>query len=66
MIENIEIYDILGRKAPLTPPEGGKQLPYGQKLPSFGGAGFTIDISHLANGLYFLKAGGKMVKFVKE
>jgi len=26
----------------------------------------TIDISHLANGLYFLKVGGKMVKIVKE
>jgi len=26
----------------------------------------TIDISHLANGLYFLKVNGKMVKVVKE
>jgi len=26
----------------------------------------TIDISHLANGLYFLKVDGKMVKIVKE
>ena len=26
----------------------------------------TIDISHLANGLYFLKVGGKMVKIIKE
>jgi len=26
----------------------------------------TIDISHLANGLYFLKVGGKVVKIVKE
>ena len=26
----------------------------------------SIDISHLANGLYFLKVGNKMVKIVKE
>jgi len=26
----------------------------------------TIDISHLANGLYFLKVGGKMFKIMKE
>ena len=65
---NIEIYDIYGRIAPLNPPEGGKQLPCGQKHPSFGGdgGGITIDISHLANGIYFLKIGNKRVKFVKE
>jgi len=46
---NVEIYDIYGRIAPLNPPEGGK-------LPSFGGdGGGTIDISHLANGIYFVK-----------
>ena len=35
----------------------------------FGGAGgglITIDISHLASGLYFLKIGNKTVKVVKE
>jgi len=26
----------------------------------------TIDISHLANGLYFLKVGNKKVKIIKE
>ena len=26
----------------------------------------TIDVSHLASGMYFLKAGNKVVKFVKE
>jgi len=26
----------------------------------------TIDISHLANGLYFLKVDGKVFKVVKE
>ena len=44
-VTNIEIYDIIGKKA-----EGGK-------LPSFGGVGggFSIDISHLSNGMYYLK-----------
>ena len=45
-----EIYDILGRKAPLNPPEGGKQLPYGQNPPSFGGAG-----GGLPAGIYIIK-----------
>jgi len=57
---DIEIYDVVGRKAPLSPPEGGK-------LPSFGGAGGgVIDISHLANGLYFLKIGNTTVKVIKN
>jgi len=60
----VQIYNIAGQSvmiAPLNPPKGGK-------LPSFGGVGggITIDISHLANGLYFLKIGKKTVKIVKE
>jgi len=48
--------------APLSPPEGGKQLP------SFGGAGggLIIDVSALASGMYFLKIDNKVIKFVKE
>jgi len=42
-------------KAPLNPPFGG-----------VGGGSITINISHLSNGLYFLKIGNKTVKFVKE
>ena len=67
-IDNIEIYDIYGRKAPLTPPEGGKQLPEGQKLPSFGGGGggsITIDVSHLQSGIYFLKTNNFIKKIIK-
>ena len=67
-VNEIEIYDIYGRKAPLNPPEGGKQLPYGQKLPSFGGTGggaITIDISHLSAGVYFLKIKEKVIKIIK-
>jgi hypothetical protein len=65
---NIEIYNVMGQKLfyPFNSPEG-------RKLPSFGGAGggeIVIDVSHLANGMYFLKiqTGSGMVvkKFVKE
>ena len=47
-IENVEIYDVMGRKAPLNPPEGGR-------LPSFGGVGGGFDISHLPSGIYFIR-----------
>ena len=72
-VEKIEIFDIYGRKAPLNPPKGGKQLPCGQKPPSFGGDGggsIVIDISHLSNGMYFIKIqtneGVIIRKIVKE
>jgi hypothetical protein len=43
---------------------------YGKQFPSFGGAG-VVDISHLANGMYFIKittedGRQQMKKFVKE
>ena len=47
-IENVEIFDVMGRKAPLNPPEGGR-------LPSFGGVGGGFDISHLPSGIYFVR-----------
>jgi len=60
----IEIYSVAGQllqSAPFNSPEGGK-------LPSFGGAGggLIIDVSHLANGMYFLKIENQVVKFVKQ
>ena len=61
----IEIYNVVGQKlqsAPFNSPEGGK-------LPSFGGAGggeMVIDISHFANGMYYLRIADKMVKIIKE
>jgi len=58
----VRVYDIYGREAPLNPPKGGK-------LPSegwVGGGSISIDVSHLANGLYFLKIGNKTVKIIKE
>ena len=47
---NIEIYDIYGRKIVNCP------------LSTVN----SIDVSHLANGLYFLKIGNKTVKIVKN
>jgi len=59
--ENVEIYDVMGRVAlsaetlrslmTLTSPETNET---------------TIDVSGLASGMYFLKIGNKVVKFVKE
>jgi len=47
-ITGIEVFDVMGRMVtPLNPPEGGR-------LPSFGGVGGG-NISHLPNGVYFLK-----------
>ena len=61
--EDIEIYDVLGQKvlAPLSPPEGGKSpLSFGE------GQGVRLDVSHLPAGVYFLRIGDKVMKFVKE
>ena len=59
----IEIYDVVGRLyTPLPPLKGGIS-------PFEGGRGMseiTIDISHLANGMYYLRIGEKVAKFVKE
>jgi len=64
----IEIYSVVGQKllsAPFNSPEWGKLL-------SFGGAvgGLIIDVSHLANGMYFIAIysdGQKIIrKFVKN
>ena len=68
--EDIEIYDVVGQKvlAPLTPLRGELEPSSNAgNFPLEGGLrGATIDISHLANGMYFLRVGGKTVKFVKE
>ena len=53
-VNEIEIYDIYGRKAPLNPPGGGE------------GGSIIIDISHLANGIYYLKAGNRIEKIIKN
>ena len=50
-VTSYEIFDVFGRKAPLSPPERGK-------FPSFGGVRggeITIDVSHLPSGMYFIR-----------
>jgi len=51
-IESVEIYNIVGQK--LQSKIVNLQSEIG------------IDVSHLANGMYYLRIGEKMVKFVKE
>ena len=72
----IEIYDVYGKL--LYTPQPSKNtppnLPKGEEqFPSFGGVrggavgGWgEVDISHLANGMYFLKVDGKVFKVMKE
>ena len=69
-IETIEIYDIVGQCVFTTPsfghPSKGGESSTSAQFPSFGGAGVVIDVSHLANGMYFLKVDNRVVRFVKE
>jgi len=58
-IKNVEIFDVVGRKLShfTIGSVSGAELHNSQ---------FMIDISHLANGLYFLKIDGKTFKVVKN
>jgi hypothetical protein len=57
--EAIEIYDVMGR---LVAPVQLIKSPL-----SFGeGQGERLNVSHLANGVYYLRMGSETVKFVKE
>jgi len=49
--ENVEIYDVVGQNVGAYP---------------CGRPEMTIDISHLASGMYFLKVGNKTARFMKE
>jgi hypothetical protein len=51
IMENVAVYDVVGRLVGAYP---------------CGRPEITIDVSHLAKGMYFLKIGNKMVKFLKE
>jgi hypothetical protein len=69
--EDIEIYNVVGQKAPFNSPEGGKYSPpwklsVAEVSEGLGEATITIDISHLPAGMYFLKIGNKTARFVKE
>jgi hypothetical protein len=72
----IEIYDIYGRNVftSPTPSKGGEQAANGAGInlhrvsspPKEGLEEVVIDISHLANGMYFLKIDNRMYKIVKQ
>jgi len=51
-IKNVEIYDVVGKKL--------------VSQFTFHDSHIEIDISHLANGLYFLKIDGKVFKVIKN
>jgi len=51
-IKNVEIYDVVGKKQQAECRKQNGEI--------------IMDISHLANGLYFLKVDGKVVKVMKE
>ena len=51
-VGNIEIYNVVGQKLQSTIVNLQSEI--------------VLDVSSLAKGMYFLKAGNKMVKFVKE
>ena len=58
-INNVEIFDISGRF--LTPNPSPKW-----RGESDGLGEVVIDISHLPDGVYFLKIGNEMVRVVKQ
>ena len=55
-IEKIEIYDVVGQLLYQINKSTNKQI----------NNEISIDVSHLASGMYFLKVGNKVVRFVKE
>jgi len=59
--ENVEIYDIIGRVA-----LSAETLRSLMTLTSLENGEITIDVSSLANGMYFLKIGNQVIKFIKE
>ena len=79
-VSTVKIYSVVGQNVGTYqfPPFGGEgvvssrlgEVKDGQTTPSYGhpseGGEFSIDISHLANGMYFLKIGNKTARFVKE
>jgi len=55
-IENVEVFDIMGRTAPLSPPKGGKQF-LSNNLEGWQpkADGVVLNISHLPTGVYFIR-----------
>ena len=63
--EVVEIYSVVGQLVQTSPnpSKGGELAP---SLLERAGGEVTIDISHLAKGMYFLKIGNQITKFIKE
>ena len=60
IISNVELFDIYGKlllslQSSLSP-----------EITTVGERSRTIDISHFANGMYFLKVNGKVFKILKQ
>ena len=53
---NIEVYNVIGQLLYQINKSTNKQI----------NNGISIDVSHLASGMYFLKVDNKVVRFVKE
>ena len=53
---SVKIYDVLGNMVVDTPP--GPLLIEGERI--------RLDVSGLAKGVYFVRVGGRMYKFVKK
>ena len=65
-VESVEIFDITGRLVETlrAPSVQHEQVNY--SIIQLINNSFVIDISHLSNGIYYLKAYGQIVKIVKN
>ena len=63
--EVVEIYSVVGQLVQ-TSPNPSKRGELAPSLLERAGGEVVIDISHLAKGLYFLKIGNQVTKFIKE
>ena len=59
--EAIEIYDIVGKIVYQI-----NKLTNQQQITKSTNNQITIDVSHLASGVYYLKVSGKVFKIMKE
>ena len=68
VVGQVVLYGETANNTPLAPLKGGID-GVEENSPFKGGRGMseiTIDVSHLAKGMYFLRIDNKVVKFVKE
>jgi hypothetical protein len=68
-IENVEIFDVLGKKVQsltFNVQSSETRNPKPEKFPSFGGAGVVINISNLPSGIYFIRIQTEKGKIVTQ